>query len=80
MSNIRIESGNGRSIHEETQTAMGLLDNAGIPYGVNISVADADENAATLFLRSARIQFTAGKPLRDSLKNRVPNLPIPKSI
>jgi transposase-like protein len=55
-------------------------DDAAISYGVNILVADADEHAATSFLHGARVQFTAGRPLRDSLKNRIPNLATPRSI
>jgi hypothetical protein len=60
MGSIRIKSGNGRSINEEMQTAMDLLDDAAISYGVNILVADADQDAATSFFHGARVQFTAG--------------------
>jgi len=80
MGSIRIKSGNGRSINEEMQTAMDLLDDAAISYGVNILVADADEDSATLFLHGARVQFTAGYPLRDLVKNRMRNLATRKAI
>jgi hypothetical protein len=74
MRSIRIESGNGRSISEELQTSMNLLEAATISYGVNLLVADADEDAATLVLHGARIRFTAGYPLRDRFeKKHVPN-------
>ena len=74
MRSIRIESGNGRSISEELQTSMNLLEAATISYGVNLLVADADEDAATLVLHGARIRFTAGYPLRDLFEKKlVPN-------
>jgi hypothetical protein len=70
MRSIRIESGNGRSISEELQTSMNLLEAATISYGVNVLVADADEDAATLVLHGARIRFTAGYPLRDRFEKK----------
>jgi hypothetical protein len=74
MRSIRIESGNGRSISEELQTSMNLLEGAMISYGVNVLVADADEDAAAFVLHGARIRFTAGYPLRDPFeKEHVPN-------
>jgi hypothetical protein len=74
MRSIRIESGNGRSISEELQTSMNLLEAATISYGVNVLVADADEDAATLVLHGARIRFTSGYPLRDPFEKKlVPN-------
>jgi len=60
MRSIRIESGNGRSISEELETAMNLLDGATISYRVNVLVADADEDAASFAFHGARIKFTAG--------------------
>jgi hypothetical protein len=65
MRTIKIEAANGRSISEEVQAATNLLDDATIPYSVNIQVADADEDAATFVFHGARIRFSAGYPVRD---------------
>jgi hypothetical protein len=70
MRSIRIESGNGRSISEELQSSMKLLEAATIRYGVNVLVSDADEDAATFVLHGARIRFTAGYPLRDPFEKK----------
>ncbi|MFZ1120470.1 MAG: hypothetical protein WAN81_09580 [Candidatus Binataceae bacterium] len=65
MRSIKIEPANGRSIPEEVQTAMDLLDDATISYSVNILVADADEDAATGVFHNARLRFIAGYPLKN---------------
>jgi len=56
MRSIRIESGNGRSISEELETAMNMSDGATTSYRVNVLVADADEDAV------AAINVTADQP------------------
>jgi hypothetical protein len=75
MRSIRIESGNGRSISEELETAMNLLDGATISYRVNVLVADADEDAASFAFHGARIKFTAGYPLRDPFGKSISQMP-----